>query len=133
MPPSSTCGRSLVKDCRGSVGAGVNGRKMPHDEGAAADPLGGDARQFDQLALTSSLSAVVLDAMGALASLLRSGRRVRLLVLGQRRAPVVLVLLRAPAAAAGAAILRVLASWLRLSAAITAPLGRCWLRLRAWA
>src|SRR4029453_12486708 len=50
-----------------------------------------------------------------------------------RRAPIVLALLGAPAVAAGAAAGRELAGWLCLFSAISAPLGRCWLRLRAWA
>jgi hypothetical protein len=58
---------------------------------------------------------------------------VRLLVVGERYAPIVLALLGAPAASAGAAALRVLAGWLRLSAATAAPLGRRRLRGRAWA
>jgi hypothetical protein len=56
---------------------------------------------------------------------------VRLLSLGERRAPIVLALLRAPAAAAGAAAAPVVAGRFRLSAAIAAPLGRPWLRRRA--
>ena len=56
-----------------------------------------------------------------------------LLVGSERRTPIVLALLGAPAAAAGAAALRVLAGWLCLSAAIAAPLGRGWLRGRAGA
>ena len=59
--------------------------------------------------------------------------RVGLLVVGERCAPIMLALLRAPAAAAGAAAFRVLSGWLRLSAAIAAPLDRRWLRGRAWA
>jgi hypothetical protein len=54
-------------------------------------------------------------------------------MLGERRAPIVLALLRAPAAAAGAAPAAVLAGRFHLSAAIAAPLGRRWLRGRAWA
>jgi hypothetical protein len=57
---------------------------------------------------------------------------VRLLVLGERCAPVVLALLSTPAAAAGAAPAPVLAGWLRLPAAVAAPLGWGWLRRRAW-
>jgi hypothetical protein len=57
--------------------------------------------------------------------------RVRLLVLGERHASVVLALLGTPAAATGAAAARVLIGWSRLPAAIAAPLGRGWLRGRA--
>jgi hypothetical protein len=53
---------------------------------------------------------------------------VRLLVLGERHAPIVLALLGAPAAAASPAPARVLIGRLRLSAAIAAPLSRGWLR-----
>jgi hypothetical protein len=49
---------------------------------------------------------------------------------GERHAPIVLALLGAPAAAASPAPARVLIGWLRLSAAIAAPLGRGWLRGR---
>jgi hypothetical protein len=54
-------------------------------------------------------------------------------MLGERHAPVVLALLGAAAAAAGAAAAPVLGGRLRLSAAITAPLGRGRLRGRAGA
>jgi hypothetical protein len=77
--------------------------------------------------------AVARQAARALASLLRCGRRVRLLMLGERRAPVTLALLGAPAAAASPAPACVLSGWLRLSAAIAASLDRRWLRVRAWA
>jgi len=50
---------------------------------------------------------------------------VRLLVLGERSAPVVFALLGTPAAAASAAAAPVVAGWLRLSAAIAAPLVSC--------
>ena len=63
-----------------------------------------------------------VEAAPALVSILRSGPRVRLL--GERCTPVVLALLGAPAAAAGAAAPSVLAGCLRLSAAIAAPLDR---------
>jgi hypothetical protein len=53
---------------------------------------------------------------------------VRLLVLGERHAPIVLALPGAPAAAASPAPARVLIGRLRLSAAIAAPLSRGWLR-----
>jgi len=50
--------------------------------------------------------------------------RVRLLSLGERHAPIMLALLGAPTTAAGAAPATILARRFRLSAAITAPLGR---------
>jgi hypothetical protein len=58
---------------------------------------------------------------------------VRLLGLSERHAPVVLALLGAPAAAAGAAPGRVPARCFHLFAAVAAPLGQSWLRGRAGA
>jgi hypothetical protein len=103
---------------------------MPDDVLASIALLGGDARLLDQCSAALVPVAVAVEAALALLSVLRSGRRVRLVVLGERCAPIVLALLGAPAAAAGAAAGRVLAGWLRLSAAIAAPLGRGWLRFR---
>jgi hypothetical protein len=87
---------------------------------------------LDQRAAALVPIAVAREAALALASLLRCGRRVRLLVLSERHASVVLALLGAPAAAASPAPARVLIGWLRLFAAIAAPLGPGWLRSRAW-
>jgi hypothetical protein len=103
---------------------------MPDDELAL---LGGDARLLDQSPPALVPVAVAVEAALALVPILRSGRRVRLVVLGERHAAVVLALLRAPAAPAGAAPARILAGRFRLSAAVAAPLGRSWLRGRAGA
>jgi hypothetical protein len=107
--------------------------KMADDELAAIALLGGDARLLDQRSAALVPIAVAVEAALALLSILRSGRRVRLVVLSERRAPIMLALLRAPAAAAGATTAPILAGRFRLSAAIAAPLGRGWLRDRAWA
>jgi hypothetical protein len=123
---SSICGRSFGD--RAELWG-----KVPDDVLAAVALLGGDARLLDQLPPALVPVAVALEAALALVSVLRSRARVRVLVLGKRCAPIVLALLSAPAAAAGAAAGRVLAGWFRLSAAIAAPLDRRWLRLRAWA
>jgi hypothetical protein len=106
---------------------------MPDDVLAAIALLGADARLLDQCSAALVPVAVAVEAALALVSVLRSRARVRLLVLGERRPPIVRALLGAPAAAAGAAAAPVLAGWLHLLAAIAAPLGRCWLRDRAWA
>jgi hypothetical protein len=99
---------------------------MADDELAAIALLGGDARLLDQRSAALVPIAVAVEAALALMSILRSGRRVRLVVLGERCAPIVLALLRAPAAAAGAAAGRVLAGRLSsprsdCSAARTGP------------
>jgi hypothetical protein len=107
--------------------------KVADDVLASVALLGGDARLLDQCSAAFVPVTVAVEASLALASLLRCGRRVRLLVVGERCAPIMLTLLCAPAGAAGAATLRVLAGRLRLSAAIAATLGRGWLRLRALA
>jgi hypothetical protein len=87
---------SLAEDCPAELAAGVGG---------------------DELAV-SLLGETAVDepANNARPSIVRVG----LLVLGERPAPVVLALLGAPAAAAGAALARVLAGRFRLSAAIAA-------------
>jgi hypothetical protein len=73
---------------------------MPDGEDAAVDLLGGDARLLDQCSTALVPVAVAVETALALVPVLRSGPRVRLLCLGERRAPIVLALLRAPAAAA---------------------------------
>ena len=101
---------------------------MADDVLAAVALLGGDARLLDQRSAALVPIAVAVEPALALMSILRSGRRVRLVIRGERRAPIVLPLLRAPAAAAGAAPAPVFAGRLRLPAAIAPPLG--WGRLR---
>jgi hypothetical protein len=104
--------------------------KAPDDVVAAVALLDGDGRILDQCPAALVPVAVAVEAALALLSVLRSGTRVRLLVIGERHAPIVLALLGAPAAAARAAAAPVRAGRLRLSAAIAAPLGRGWLRFR---
>jgi hypothetical protein len=108
ISPSSTCDHSLVQECRAELAAGGRCDKC-------------DASLLGE----STLEQPPVDAEALTA-------RVRLLVLGERCAPVVLALLSTPAAAAGAAPAPVLAGWLRLPAAVAAPLGWGWLRRRAW-
>jgi hypothetical protein len=105
---------------------------MPDDVLAAVALLGRDPRLLDQRPASLVPVAVGGEAAPALMSILRSGR-VRLVVLGERRAPFVLALLGAPAAAAGATTAPILVGRFRISAAIAAPLGRRWLRFGAWA
>jgi hypothetical protein len=108
--------------------------KIPDDVLAAVALLGADRRLLDQCSAALVPIAVGCEAALRLVPVLRPGTRVRLLVLlGERRAPIVLALLGAPAAATGAAAAPVLAGRFRLAASIAAPLGWCWLRLRAWA
>jgi hypothetical protein len=68
---------------------------MPDDVLAAIALLGGDGRLLDQPRAALVPVAVVVEGAAALASVLRSGARVRLLILGERHAPIMLALLGA--------------------------------------
>jgi hypothetical protein len=69
--------------------------KMPDDVLAAIALLGRDPRLVDQCSAAVIPIAVAVEAALALLPVLRSGSRVRLLGLGECRAPIVLALLRA--------------------------------------